>query len=171
MSKLDEFRVLRLILFRLGGSVVITERVMLEYFDLRITDLNIALVTISIDKDAEDPILLALDRELNMIKSSVFIIKDGVEYKEKSDLSHLVGLKLIKLEKVYLKYLNLNRSSKTKDGFQYKKLLAQIEVCKSKAKLCDTLMSMTIPEINNDYYRMISYIDYTLDEILKYLTH
>ena len=92
-------------------------------------------------------------------------MKDGIELNDKSNMYPFLKLQLnclIEVEQFY---------SSSKKGIKNYVLKARLQKCKAIANLCDTAMLSLLLEIDDDYYRMISHINYALTEMSKTISY
>lgn len=137
------------------------QKILLDYFDLLCAELELTVAILSENKGKNRNFI----NHVNVIKTSVYAVKDGVELNDKSNMYPFLKLQLnclIEVEQFY---------SSSKKGIKNYVLKARLQKCKAIANLCDTAMLSLLLEIDDDYYRMISHINYALTEMSKTISY
>ena len=137
------------------------QKILLDYFDLLCAELELTVAILSKNKGKNRNFI----NHVNVIKTSVYAVKDGIELNDKSNIYPSLKLQLnclIEVEQFY---------SSSKKGIKNYVLKARLQKCKAIANLCDTAMLSLLLEIDDDYYRMISHINYALTEMSKTISY
>ena len=137
------------------------QKILLDYFDLLCAELELIVVILSENKEKNRNFINHVD----IIKTSVYTVRDGIELNDKSNIYPFLKLQLnclIEVEQFY---------SSNKKEIKNHVLKVRLQKCKAIANLCDTAMLNLLLEIDDDYYRMISHINYTLTEMSKTISY
>lgn len=137
------------------------QKILLDYFDLLCAELELIVAILSENKEKNRNFINHVD----VIKTSAYAVKDGIELNDKSNMYPFLKLQLnclIEVEQFY---------SSSKKGIKNCVLKARLQKCKAIANLCDTAMLSLLLEIDDDYYRMISHINYALTEMSKTISY
>ena len=137
------------------------QKILLDYFDLLCAELELIVAILSENKEKNQNFINHVD----VIKTSVYTVSDGIELNDKSNIYPFLKLQLnclIEVEQFY---------SSNKKEIKNHVLKARLQKCKAIANLCDTAMLNLLLEIDDDYYRMISHINYTLTEMSKTISY
>ena len=137
------------------------QKILLDYFDLLCAELELIVAILSENKEKNRNFINHVD----VIKASVYTVRDGIELNDKSNMYPFLKLQLnclIEVEQFY---------SSNKKEIKNHVLKARLQKCKAIANLCDTAMLNLLLEIDDDYYRMISHINYTLTEMSKTISY
>lgn len=137
------------------------QKILLDYFDLLCAELELIVAILSENKEKNRNFINHVD----VIKTSVYIVRDGIELNDKCNIYHFLKLQLNRLIEVEQFY------SSNKKEIKNHVLKARLQKCKAIANLCDTAMLNLLLEIDDDYYRMISHINYTLTEMSKTISY
>ena len=137
------------------------QKILLDYFDLLCAELELIVVILSENKEKNRNFINHVD----IIKTSVYTVRDGIELNDKSNIYPFLKLQLNRLIEVEQFY------SSNKKEIKNHVLKARLQKCKAIANLCDTAMLNLLLEIDDDYYRMISHINYTLTEMSKTISY
>lgn len=137
------------------------QKILLDYFDLLCAELELIVAILSENKEKNRNFINHVD----VIKTSAYTVRDGIELNDKSNIYPFLKLQLnclIEVEQFY---------SSNKKEIKNHVLKARLQKCKAIANLCDTAMLNLLLEIDDDYYRMISHINYTLTEMSKTISY
>ena len=137
------------------------QKILLDYFDLLCVELELIVAILSENKEKNRNFISHVD----VIKTSVYTVRDGIELNDKSNIYPFLKLQLnclIEVEQFY---------SSNKKEIKNHVLKARLQKCKAIANLCDTAMLNLLLEIDDDYYRMISHINYALTEMSKTISY
>lgn len=137
------------------------QKILLDYFDLLCAELELIVVILSENKEKNRNLINHVD----IIKTSVYTVRDGIELNDKSNIYPFLKLQLNRLIEVEQFY------SSNKKEIKNHVLKARLQKCKAIANLCDAAMLNLLLEIDDDYYRMISHINYTLTEMSKTISY
>ena len=137
------------------------QKILLDYFDLLCAELELIVAILSENKEKNRNFINHVD----VIKTSVCTVRDGIELNDKSNIYPFLKLQLNRLIEVEQFY------SSNKKEIKNHVLKARLQKCKAIANLCDTAMLNLLLEIDDDYYRMISHINYTLTEMSKTISY
>lgn len=137
------------------------QKILLDYFDLLCAELELIVAILSENKEKNRNFINHVD----IIKTSVYTVRDGIELNDKSNIYPFLKLQLNRLIEVEQFY------SSNKKEIKNHVLKARLQKCKTIANLCDTAMLNLLLEIDDDYYRMISHINYTLTEMSKTISY
>ena len=137
------------------------QKILLDYFDLLCAELELIVAILSENKEKNRNFINHVD----VIKTSFYTVRDWIELNDKSNIYPFLKLQLnclIEVEQFY---------SSNKKEIKNHVLKARLQKCKAIANLCDTAMLNLLLEIDDDYYRMISHINYTLTEMSKTISY
>ena len=137
------------------------QKILLDYFDLLCAELELIVAILSENKEKNRNFINHVD----VIKTSVYTVRDGIELNDKSSIYPFLKNQLNRLIEVEQFY------SSNKKEIENHALKARLQKCKAIANLCDTAMLNLLLEIDDDYYRMISHINYTLTEMSKTISY
>lgn len=137
------------------------QKILLDYFDLLCAELELIVAILSENKEKNRNFINHVD----VIKTSVYTVRDGIELNDKGNIYPFLKLQLNRLIEVERFY------SSNKKEIKNHVLKARLQKCKAIANLCDTAMLNLLLEIDDDYYRMISHINYTLTEMSKTISY
>lgn len=137
------------------------QKILLDYFDLLCAELELIVTILSENKEKNRNFINHVD----VIKTSVYTVRDGIELNDKSNIYPFLKLQLNRLIEVEQFY------SSNKKEIKNHVLKVRLQKCKAIANLCDTAMLNLLLEIDDDYYRMISHINYTLTEMSKTISY
>lgn len=137
------------------------QKILLDYFDLLCAELELIVAILSENKEKNRNFINHVD----VIKTSAYTVRDGIELNDKSNIYPFLKLQLNRLIEVEQFY------SSNKKEIKNHVLKARLQKCKAIANLCDAAMLNLLLEIDDDYYRMISHINYTLTEMSKTISY
>ena len=106
------------------------QKILLDYFDLLCAELELIVVILSENKEKNRNFINHVD----VIKTSVYTVRDGIELNDKSNIYPFLKLQLNRLIEVEQFY------SSNKKEIKNHVLKARLQKCKAIANLCDTAM-------------------------------